>query len=254
MSVFAVCSGKGSPGTSFVSVNLAAAMARAGGEVLLVDLDPAGGDLCCYLGLNPRRGLYPLVRMEGDIPGPDSLLAEAEERSGFLAVCGFPRASDLPSPGVLRAALEAARGSGRTVLADLGRISEANGPLAGEADRVILIVRPDLVSVLGAERALRCLESAGVPPERISAVISGVERRRSGDIAEVREALGVPVFGVVLMDRRGARKALIAQAPAESRPLTRAFDALTVAIGGGRLRNGGELDAAAEPVGMGVTA
>ena len=54
MSAIAVCSGKGSPGTTFVAVNLAAASARAGEQVLLLDLDPAGGDLC-YLGLDPRR-------------------------------------------------------------------------------------------------------------------------------------------------------------------------------------------------------
>jgi Flp pilus assembly CpaE family ATPase len=231
MSVFALCSGKGSPGTSFVAVNVAAAMARAGEEPLLVDLDPAGGDLCCYLGLDPRRGLYPLLRMEGTIPGPDRLLSEAEKRSGFLAVCGFPQPSDLASPDVFRAALKAARGFGRTVLADLGRVSEANGTVAGEADRVILVVRPDLVSVLGAERALSGLAAAGVVREQISAVLSGIERRRPGDVAEVQEALGLPVLGAVFLDRRGARKALIAQAPAETRRLTRAFDALAAAIG-----------------------
>lgn len=226
MSTVAFCSGKGSPGASFVAANVAAAMARAGEEVLLVDLDPAGGDLCCYLGLDPRRGLYPLVRMERGIPAPDRLLAEAEQCAGFLAVCGFPEPSDLASPDVLQAALSAARTSGLTPLADLGRISEANATVAAEADRVVLVVRPDLVSVLGAERALRALEASGVPRERITAVLSGIERRRPGDVAEVREALGLPILGVVPLDRQGARKALLAQAPAETRRLRRAFDAL----------------------------
>jgi flagellar biosynthesis protein FlhG len=248
MSAIALCSGKGSPGTTFVAANLAAALSRAGEEVLLLDLDPAGGDLCCYLGLDPRRGLYPLLRMEGGSPSPDRLLAEAEERSGFLAVCGFAEPSDLASPEVLRAALRATRGSGRTILADLGRVSEANAPTALEAESVILAVRPDLVSVLGAERALRGLERAGVPPERIAVLISSLERHRPGDLAEVKEALGLPILGAVPLDRRGARKALLGQVPAESRRLRRAFDALTVAIGRGPLQGSGEVEAAAEPV------
>ena len=166
MSAIVVCSGKGSPGATFVSVNLAAGLARAGEEVLLLDLDPAGGDLCSYLGLDPRQGLYPLLRMEGSLSGSARLLAEAEERSGFLGVCGFPEPSDLASADVLAEALAAGRKSGRTVIADIGRVCKTNAPLAAEGELVILVVRADLVSVLGAQRALRQLEAAGAHRER----------------------------------------------------------------------------------------
>lgn len=226
MSVVAICSGKCSPGATFVAGNLAAAMARAGEEVLLLDLDPSGGDLCCYLALDPRRGLYPLLRLEGGVPGPERLLAEAEERVGFLVVSGFPESSDMASPEVLAGILNTARATGRTVLADLGRASEAIETALGEADRVILVVRPDLVSVLGAERALRRLDGAGISRERVDVVVSGLERRRPADLAEVEEALRLPVLGSVPLDRRGARKALIEQAPAGTRRLRSAFDAL----------------------------
>src|SRR6266542_5056474 len=123
VSTLAICSGKASPGATFVATNLAAAMGCAGMEVLLLDLDPAGGDVCCYLGLDPRKGLYPLLRMEGIPTEPDRLLAESEERSGFLAVCGFPEASGLASPETLMAVLRIANQSQRTVVADIGRVS-----------------------------------------------------------------------------------------------------------------------------------
>jgi Flp pilus assembly CpaE family ATPase len=232
VSVIAVSSGKGSPGATFVAVNLAAAMARAGEDVLLLDLDPSGGDVCCYLGLDPRRGLYPLLRMEGGIPGPERLLEEAEERAGFLAVCGFPEPSELASPGVLLAAVRAGRGTGRTVLADLGRASEAAASVASEADRLLLVVRPDLVSVLGAERALRALEPS-VAREQIGAVLSGLERRSPGDRAELKDALLLPIAGALPPDVRGARKALLKQAPASTRRLHRPFDSLAADLRGG---------------------
>ena len=229
MSAIAVCSGKGSPGATFVAANLAAALSRANEETVLLDLDPAGGDLCCYLGLDPRRGLYPLLRMEGTVSGTDRLLTEAEERSGFHVVVGFPESSDLASTGVLAGALAAASASGRLVVADLGRVFQTNAPIAAQCDLVLLVVRADLVSVLGAERALRQLEAEGTRRERVTVVVSGHEKRRPADLAEVGEALRLSVLGAVPLDRRGARKALLSQSPAATRRLRRAFDALSAA-------------------------
>lgn len=229
MSAIVVCSGKGSPGATFVAANLAAALSRANEETVLLDLDPAGGDLCCYLGLDPRRGLYPLLRMEGSISGTDRLLAEAEERSGFRVLSGFPEPLDLASPGVLAGAVAAASTSGAVVVADLGRISETNAPVVAKCDLGLLVVRADLVSVLGAERAMRQLEAEGTQRERVTIVVCSHERRRPADLAEVGEALRLPVLGAVPLDRRGARKALVSQSPAATRRLRRAFDALSAA-------------------------
>jgi Flp pilus assembly CpaE family ATPase len=230
VSAILVCSGKGSPGATFAAVNLGAALGRAGEETILLDLDPAGGDVCCYLGLDPRRGLYPLLRMEGRVTGRERLLAEAEERSGFQVVAGFPDSSDLATPDVLREALTVADGPGRTVIADIGRVSATNARLGAESELVLLVVRADLVSVLGAERALRHLETAGTKREQIGVVVSGHERRRPADLAEVGEALRLPVRGAVPLDRRGARKALVAQRPAATRRLMRSFDAMAKAV------------------------
>jgi Flp pilus assembly CpaE family ATPase len=229
LSAIVVASGKGSPGATFVAVNLTAAVVRAKQDAVLLDLDPAGGDLCCYLGLDPRRGLYPLLRMEGSVSGGSRLLAEAEERSGFHVVGGFPEASELASPDVLAGALAAASAPDRVVVADIGRVTTTNAAIAAQAELVLLVVRADLVSVLGAERALRELEAAGTDRERVRAVVSWHERRRPADLAEVGEALRLPILGTVPMDRRGARKALIAQRPAATRRLSRAFDALSKA-------------------------
>jgi Flp pilus assembly CpaE family ATPase len=230
LSAIVVCSGKGSPGATFVAANLAAAMARADEEPILLDLDQAGGDLCCYLGLDPRRGLYPLLRMEGDISGTPRLLAEAEERIGFRVVGGFPGSSGLASAEVLTAALAAARASGGLVIADIGRVSETNAQVATGSDLVLLVVRADLVSVLGAERAVRQLEAAGTQRERTLLVVSGHERHRPADLGEVGEALRLPVLASVPLDRRGARKALVSQSPAATWRLRRSFDALSAAV------------------------
>jgi Flp pilus assembly CpaE family ATPase len=230
LSAIVVCSGKGSPGATFLAANLAAGMARVDEGPLLVDLDPAGGDLGCYLALDPRRGLYPLLRMEGSITGSGRLLGEAEERGGFRVVGGFPDRSGLASAEVLAGALSAARASGATVIADIGRVCETNAQVAANSDLVLLVVRADLVSVLGAQRAVRQLGSAGTPRDVIRVIVSCHERRRPADLAEVGEALRLPVLAAVPLDRRGARKALLTQSPAATRRLRRAFDALSAAV------------------------
>lgn len=56
MNTIGVCSGKGSPGATFVAVNLAASLLAEDRDVLLIDLDPNGGDIAGYLGLDPRNG------------------------------------------------------------------------------------------------------------------------------------------------------------------------------------------------------
>jgi flagellar biosynthesis protein FlhG len=229
LSAVVVCSGKGSPGATFVAANLAAALSRVKEEALLLDLDPAGGDLGCYLGLDPRRGLYPLLRMEGRISGTARLLGEADERPGFQVVGGFTEPSELASSDVLIEALAAASAAGPLVIADIGRVLETNAHAAARAELVLLVVRPDLVSVLGAERALRQLEAAETGRDRIAAVVSSHERRRPADLAEIGEALRLPVLGAVPHDRRGARKALVSQSPAATRRLRRAFHALSAA-------------------------
>ena len=211
MSAIVVCSGKGSPGATFVAANLAASMARAGEEPLLLDLDPAGGDLGCYLGLDPRRGLYPLLRMEGLDRRVRSTPGRGGRTAGFRVVGGLPEPSDLASAEVLAGALSAARASGRTVIADLGRVCETNAQVAARADLVLLVVRADLVSVLGAQRAVRQLEAAGTPRDAIRVVVSGHERRRPADLAEVGEALRLPVLAAVPLDRRAPQGARVSE-------------------------------------------
>lgn len=229
MSVIAMCSGKGSPGATFVAVNLAAALARSADEVLLLDLDRAGGDVGAYLGLDPRRGIHPLLRMNDRLPQTEALVREGEERGGVLAVAGFPEASSVDASTVAHL-LRAARDSGKAIVADLGRVSDDTAVVAREADLVLLVVRPDLVSVLGAERALRALKAGTVPPDRLSAVISGLERRRPADVKETADATGIRVIGSVPLHRRAARGALVAQTPVSKGPLARAFMSLASTV------------------------
>jgi Flp pilus assembly CpaE family ATPase len=219
VSAIAICAGKGSPGASFVAVNLASTMAREQ-DVLLLDLDPSGGDVAAYLGLDPRRGMFPLMRLAGSSPTSVALLDEAERRHRLCVVGGFPDACSQTTADVLPSILQVARATKRLVIADIGRVSDTTARIAEVADLVLLVVRPDLVSVAGAERALRALTQAGI------------ERHRPADISEVATALRSPVLASLPLDRRAARTALIAQVSVAKGRITRAICDLATAING----------------------
>ncbi|MGH2726015.1 MAG: AAA family ATPase [Actinomycetota bacterium] len=230
MSVVAVCSGKGSPGATFVAVNLAAALARTRERVMLVDVDPAGGDIAAYLGLDPHRGLYPLLRMDRGASDTNAMLREAQERLGVLAVGGFPVEASAESRDALPALMDRMREHGSVVVADVGRVSEHTAGIAARAEVVLLVVRPDLVSVLGAERTLRALQDAGGVRDRVRLVVSGAERHRPGDLAEVSTALKVEVLCSIPFARREARRGLVQQAPVAKGRLAKAFKELASSV------------------------
>jgi len=226
MSTVAVCAGKGSPGATFVAVNLAAAMQRQGDETLLLDLDPSAGDIAAYLGLDPRRGVYPLLKMDAKLPTSEGLLKESEEREGMLVVGGFPEMLPIVAPDILSYFVKLGADTGRAVVADLGRVGGDTPTALKGAQKVLVVVRPDLVSVLGAERAIRVLERGGISHDAISVVICGIERRRPGDVQEVADALHLPILGTIPLHRAHSRKALVGQAAISEGPLAKAFRSL----------------------------
>lgn len=229
MRSIAVCSGKGSPGATFVAVNLAYAMASASRPALLLDLDPNGGDVAGYLGLDPRKGLYPMSLLGRGNFSAETLQAEIEERCGIPCIGGFPRATDFDSALLLQI-MAAACGTGREVVADVGRIDRRSAEVAAAADRVLLVARPNLISVHGADRAKEILLGTGVDPDRLRLVVNGWEWRRAADVAEIGNNLGVPVLRMIPLGNKGARRALQAQTPIQNGRLAKAFAGLAAQI------------------------
>ncbi len=124
--IVGVTGGKGGPGATVLAVRLASGLARRGHDVLLADLDPAGGDAVAYLdsagALDPRRGLLPLLKLERGPIGDDALARELQPLSPSLKILlGLLRpAPDLlagRADGLLRTASRLAE----IVVADVGR-------------------------------------------------------------------------------------------------------------------------------------
>lgn len=115
------------------------------------------------------------------------------------------------------------------VLFDIGRLPGPGLNVLERADIVLLVVRPDVVSVLGGERALTLMEASEIPKERVRIVVTARRRWRVGDVSDIGGTLNYPVTGVIPWSPSAARRALESQKPASGR-IGCSFTALAKAI------------------------
>jgi Flp pilus assembly CpaE family ATPase len=189
--IVCVTGGKGGPGATVLAVRLAGGLARRGHEVLLADLDPAGGDVGAYLdssALDPRRGLLPLLKLERGPIGDAALATELQPVSARLKVLlGLLR----PAPDLLRGRghelLKAAGGLAEVVVADVGRASPGSPALDAldSADRVVVAARADVQGALAAERALQAIGES----RRVTIAATRIQRMHGADVVELSDAL-----------------------------------------------------------------
>lgn len=229
MTTIAICCGKGSPGATFVAVNLAAAVARKNESIALVDLDLSGGDVTAYLGLDPRKGLHLLAKIAGSAPSSEKVRDEIQDIAGVGVIGGLPSPSSKVNIDPVAIA-ENSRALADTVILDVGRIPGPSLAAHERADRILVVVRPDLISVLGAERCLEALESESIPKEKIELVITAHRRRRLAELVDVGRALGYPVVGVIPWVPKAARRALEQQRQIKNGIATRAFSILATKV------------------------
>ena len=199
--------------------------------MLLVDLDPAGGDVAAHLPVaDVRRGVAPLLGSPGVPPGPAAVLAEVAQvsrRVGLLAGLARPDAAGLLHRDAVHALLAAVRrieGLDLVVI-DPGRLlpgSVAAAVLEAAAVRV-LAVRADLPG--------RWPPSA--PWAAPATDLAGPGRGRgpaAGRCRELADALGRPLAGVIPADPVGVRRAIQSGQPPTSGRLGRAYSAVAAQL------------------------
>jgi hypothetical protein len=215
--VIALVSAKGSPGVTVSALALALA---APGRCLLVEADPAGGDLLAgYL-----RGQLPAGRGLARLAVAELRGRLREEFDDQLVDLDPPARQRLLLPGVVDPAQSATVASvwqpitarlcgpgrdpaGTGVVVDCGRYTAAHfgWPLVGQADRVLLVVRGTLPSVAAAVPAVRelarRLAGQGRAGPELLVVDTGPYRP-----AELAERLATPLAGVLPEDARAAAR------------------------------------------------
>jgi MinD-like ATPase involved in chromosome partitioning or flagellar assembly len=200
MSLVALAAAKASPGVTTTTVALAAAW-PAERQVLVVEADPAGGDLAAWFGLAVEPGLVSLAAARR---AAASVQEHAQPLPGGLPVLPGPPGAEQATaalgqlPAELLAGLDGLDGT--DVLADLGRLDpgSAAAPVLRAARLLVLVTRPTLAELQHLAHRVAALREAS---RALGVVLVGDGPYRP---AEVARALAVEVLGTLPLDRHGA--------------------------------------------------
>lgn len=198
--LIAIASMKGSPGVTSTALALAAVWPR---QVVLLEADPAGGDLAyrckaAYGGLlYTDRGVLTLAAaMRDGLADPDAIAAQAQLLAcGVNVIPGVASVAQARGVGQLWSTIaEACQAADVDVIADLGRLDRASTvmPLAKAAEVFLPVVATTFDSVMHLNEGLQDLVSALVTDgrARIVPLLVGRDEYAGSDLAELDRVLG----------------------------------------------------------------
>jgi MinD-like ATPase involved in chromosome partitioning or flagellar assembly len=234
MSIVALASAKGSPGVTTLAQLLALALAKGTSPdhhdsaterpVLLVDADPAGGDLAARRGLPGTPGLATLALRARRSFVPADVLTHCQTIAGavqaLVGVAGREQSAALEP--VLGRIVEALAGLPHVVIIDVGRI-DVSSPvlleLLSSAQTLALVTRATTEALLHTRSTCESLLIHGIVPEL---VLVGRGRHRPREVAE---AVGAGIIGTIV-DAPGDAAISYRGLPDPKGPLSRSAQAL----------------------------
>jgi MinD-like ATPase involved in chromosome partitioning or flagellar assembly len=212
VTLFVLASAKGSPGVTTLAQLLALALAAAGERqearqrpVLLVEADPAGGDLAARRGLPGTPGLATLALRARRSLLPADVLSHCQTIVGgvetLVGVAGREQSAALEP--VLGRIVEALSGLPHLVVVDAGRV-DVSSPLSlallGAGQPPSVVTRATTEALLHTRSACESLRKRGIAPEL---VLVGRGRHHSKDVAD---AVGAGILGTVVDSPRDAAR------------------------------------------------
>jgi Mrp family chromosome partitioning ATPase len=229
--VIAVTSGYAAEGRTTVATGLAFALGVVA-RTALVDADTRGGAAEFAFGIDPGRNMCLLAQLDPDTPAAwdTSLSTElqpmgAPSRYG-VALAGVTKPSLRPwvTPHFFEHLIRALRERYRYVVLDTSGGGWSPDDAAIDrlclrlADRVLMVVRPDVQGVMVAQRVLR--QRAHL--QLVSVVLNQAGLAGQYGRAEIEAALRVPVGAIVPADPRGVAGARARHRPVVCQPGCRA--------------------------------
>jgi pilus assembly protein CpaE len=195
--VITVFSSKGGCGKSFVSSNLAVALAQKTGEpVAMVDLDLQFGDLAIMLQLFPARTIYDaaqnLDRLDAD--ALKGYLTPHRGQVFLLAAPLEPGLSETISAESVAKIIRLMKSLYKYVIIDTPP-SFTDHVLAAldESDESVLITSMDVPSIKNLKLSLQTLELLGFGRDRIRLILNRADSKVGLRVQEVEKTLGTRI-------------------------------------------------------------
>ena len=206
--IMALTSGKGGVGKTFLSANLAAALAKRGQRVLVLDADLGLANLDVALNLYPKVTLHDVFT--GKVPLEDAILPAPGGFSVLLAGSGLVESSRL-TPEVrdqLQRIIETLAPRFDHILLDTGAgISDVVLYAVSLADDVLVIATPEPTSMTDAYATIKVLATQQ-QRRAIRVVVNQVGRIGEGKVIRHQLQLVVDKFVAPMLAEAGHAPAL----------------------------------------------
>jgi len=206
--VIAVYASKGGCGTTFVTANLAASLARlARKRACVIDLNLQAGDQPLYLGLEPNYSIQDVVRNFDRLD--DQLIASyLTQRSKYLALLAAPteigKDEDVRVDHITRS-ISLLRAQMEYVVIDPPRVlNEMTISALDAADDLILLMTLDVPAIRSAKRALDIFARLGYDRSRVKVVVNRYAKMPEFDLKQVGKVLETDVFATISNDYQAA--------------------------------------------------
>jgi pilus assembly protein CpaE len=194
--VISVFSSKGGTGKTFLTTNLATAIAEISGQdTAVVDLDVDMGDVFSYFGLEPTRQVMDLIQL-GEGADRETIFASATKLGEHLFGFGA-----IPDPAMQPPAGEQVGKYLRTLRNNFSYVVvDASADYTDLAlacfdlsDAICLVTGLDVVGVKHLSKALETLLTIGLPRERFRIVLNRSDSRVGLDAGDVERVMKIQV-------------------------------------------------------------
>ena len=202
--VISVFSSKGGTGKTFLTTNLAVAIADLSGqETAIVDLDVDMGDCFSYFGLEPTRQVMDLIAL-GEGADAETVFASSTKVGEHLWAFGA-----VPDPAMQPPAGEAVGKYLRTLRNNFSYvIVDASADYTDLAlacfdlsDAICLVTGLDVVGVKHLSKALETLLTIGLPRDRFRIVLNRADSKVGLDSGDVERVMKIQVDTMIPSSR-----------------------------------------------------
>jgi pilus assembly protein CpaE len=184
---------KGGTGKTLTSTSLAVALAEAGKQVALVDLDLQFGDVGLCMGLTPKQTIFDLVRTGGSLDEEklDGFLMPHSSGVKVLIAPSRPDHAAVVTVDFLREVYSTLRATRDYVIVDTppGFTPEVIATI-DNATSVVMVGMLDALSLKNTKLGLETLDLMGFPSENIKLVLNRARSRVGISDDEVTAIMG----------------------------------------------------------------
>jgi len=202
--VISVFSSKGGTGKTFLTTNLASAIADSTGEdVAVIDLDIDMGDVFTYFGKEPTSTIQDLMSL-GEGSDKDAIHDQGVKMADHLWAYGAPPdpAAEAPAGEAVGKFLRAIRSAFRYVVVDAS-VDYSDSALVcfDLSDVICLVTALDVVGVKHLSKALDTLLTIGLPRERFRVVLNRADSKVGLDASDVERVMKISVDAMIPSSR-----------------------------------------------------